>query len=166
MSVLVDEIVYFKTIPAPTNRQRKLPTALTTHPTPTCNPTTATMTTVNKLIEAFPIQALTKITGIPTYRTIKTANNELSKNAATVPTTHGSNTLGHVAITVLPTIYATLSPTPFTVPTAPFAPNLTGMNGPHISTAIGTFDKAKADSAEYGSEINKEQWINIVTGQQ
>ena len=76
----------------------------------------ATMTTVDKLIEAFPIQTLTKIIGVPTYQSIKIVNDELSKNAATIPTTRGGGTLGHVGITVSPTIYATLSITPFTTP--------------------------------------------------
>ena len=73
------------------------------------------MTTVDKMIEAFPIQTLAKITGVPTYRAIKTTkttNNELSKDASTVPTIRGGGTLGHLAITVLPTIYTTLSYAP------------------------------------------------------
>ena len=108
------------------------------------------MTTIDKLIEASPIQALTKITGVPTYRTIKTANDKLSKNAVTIPTTHVGSTIGHVNITIFPTIYATLSPTPLTVPTAPLTPTLTGMTGPLISAANLTFNKAKAEFAEYG----------------
>ena len=107
------------------------------------------MTTVDKLIEAFPIQALTKIIGVPTYQTIKVVNDELSKNAATIPTTRGGGTLGHVGITVSPTIYATLSITPFNVPTTPTPPVLTGFTGPQISTANQIYDKAKVEFAEY-----------------
>ena len=92
------------------------------------------MTTVDKLIEAFPIQTLTKIIGVPTYQSIKIVNDELSKNAATVPTTRGGGTLGHVGITVSPTIYATLSITPFTAPTTSTTPVLTGLTGPQISS--------------------------------
>lgn len=107
------------------------------------------MTTVDKLIEAFPIQTLTKIVGVPTYQSIKIANDELSKNAATIPTTRGGGTLGHVGITVSPTIYATLSATPFNAPTTPTAPVLTGMTGPQIAAANRAFDKAKTEFAEH-----------------
>ena len=107
------------------------------------------MTTVDKLIEAFPIQVLTKIAGVPTYQTIKVINDELSKNAATIPTTRGGGALGHVGITVSPTIYATLSTSAFTAPICPTSPVLTGLTGPQISAANRAYDKGKTEFAEY-----------------
>ena len=104
---------------------------------------TATMTTIEKHIKAFPIPTLTKIVGTPTYETIKTVNNELSTNAATISTTLGGGTLGHVAITVSPKIYATLLATAFVSPTSPTPPVTAGMTRPQISAAKRTYDKAK-----------------------
>ena len=107
------------------------------------------MSTIDKLIEAFPIPTLTKIVGTPTYETIKTLNEELSTNAATISTTLGGGSLGHVGITVSPTIYATLSDTAFAPPTAPTAPVTAGMTGPQISAANRAYDKDKQTFQEY-----------------
>ena len=107
------------------------------------------MSTIDKPIETFQIPSLTKIVGMPIYETIKIINDELSTNAATIPTTLGGGNLGHVAITVSPTIYATLSNTPFVAPTAPNPPNLTGMTAPQISAANRAYDKLLQTFQEY-----------------
>ena len=65
----------------------------------------------------------------------------MSTNVATIPTTLGGGTLGHVAITVSPTIYATLSTSPFIAPNAPNPPNLTSMTALQISAANRAYDK-------------------------
>ena len=98
-------------------------------------PPTAKMPTIDKLIEAFPVQTCNPIVGLPTYESIKKVNDKLSKNAATISTTRGGRNYGYLAITVSPTIYATLSPTAFTPPTVPVPPDLARMTGPQILAA-------------------------------
>ena len=76
-------------------------------------------------------------------------NDKLSTNAATISTTLGGGSLGHVGITVSPTIYATLSTTAFVPPTAPTAPVTAGLTGPQISAANRAYDKDKQTFQEY-----------------
>ena len=83
------------------------------------------------------------------YKSIKKVNDKLSKNAATISTTQGGRNHRYLAITVSPTIYATLSPTAFTPPTVPAPPDLSGMTSPQILAANHAYDKAKCKQKEY-----------------
>ena len=92
--------------------------------------TTTTITTVEKYIKTFPITTLTRIGGQPTYEQIKEINEELNANAASIVTSRGGGAHGHLAMTVSPATYATLSATPFVAPKMPPAVNPAGMTGP------------------------------------
>ena len=122
------------------------------------------MPTIDKLIKVFPIQTCTPIFGLPTYESIKKVNDELSKNTATISTTRGVGNYRYLAITVFPTIYATLSPKSFTPPTVHAPPDLAGMTGPQILAVNRAYDKAKCKHEEYLLLQNrlKRLLINVV----
>ena len=107
------------------------------------------MTTVDSLIEGFPKATPTKISGLPTYETIKRLNDDISANAASVHTDLGGGNHGHLGLTVSPTIYATVSGTPYTAPTSPAPPALTGLTGPQITAANRRYDSDKKKFAEF-----------------
>ena len=107
--------------------------------------TTTSITTVKKFIETFPIPTLTRIVGQPTYKQVKELNEELNGNVASIVTTQGGGVHGHLAITVLPTTYATLSPTPFVAPTMPNPVNPAGLTGPQIANANKVYEEQKAE---------------------
>ena len=77
------------------------------------------METPEAYIESFPQPVLTKIDRKPSYDTLKIVNDELSANAASVQTELGGGAHGYLAITVSPTVYATLSATAFVPPHSP-----------------------------------------------
>ena len=105
--------------------------------------------TPESYIESFPKTTLTKVVGLPTYDTIKKINDELSQNAASVHTDLGGGNHGFLALTVKPTIYATISATAFAAPTNPAPPVLTGMTGPQISAENRRYDASRKKFAEY-----------------
>ena len=94
-----------------------------------------TVTTVDKIIETFPLPTLTRIVGQPTYEHIQELNEEINANAASIVTTRGGGAHGHLALTVSPAVYATLSNTPFVTPALPTAVNPAGLTGPQIAEA-------------------------------
>merc|ERR1712187_135284 len=96
--------------------------------------------------DSFPKPTLTPIVGVPTYKTIKKLNYELSKNATLIHSDLSGGNLDHLAILVSPTIYATLSNAPFVSLVNPQQPNLqglTGLNGPHILATNRRYDANK-----------------------
>ena len=107
------------------------------------------MNSVEKLIEGFPIPVLTRITGQPTYEKLREVNEELNANAASVGSARGGGAHGHLALTVSPTVYATLSATAFTAPVLPTRANATGMTGPQIENANRIYDAAYAEYTTY-----------------
>ena len=108
-------------------------------------------TSVDKLIEVFPIPILTRIIGQPTYEQLREVNEELNANAARVVFTRGGGAHGHLAITVSPTVYATLNNVLFAEPTMPAAVNPSGMTGPQIANANRTYETEKT---EYHTHVN------------
>lgn len=78
-----------------------------------------TLTSVDKVLEAFPIQSIVKIHGEPNYESINNLARALKTNAASISTHLGGGNLGHLALCVTPEVYATLSPTPFAPPQNP-----------------------------------------------
>ena len=122
------------------------------------------METPEAYIESFPQPVLTKIDGKPSYDTLNIVNDELSANAASVHTELGGGSHGYLAITVSPTVYATLSATAFVPPTLPEPVVTTGLTGPQISAANRTYDAAKKKFKEYNALQNalKKQLIAAV----
>ena len=106
-------------------------------------------TSVEKVIESFPIPVLTRISGQLTYEKLREVNKELNANAASVASARGGGAHGHLALTVSPTVYATLSATPFTAPVMPTRGNPAGMTGPQIENANRIYDAAITEYTTY-----------------
>ena len=93
-------------------------------------------TSVESLIESFPHPNIPPIQGQPTYESITDVTRLLNANTASVHTDLGGGSLGHLILTVPPTVLATLSATPFLVPNnpgpLPIIPN--GSTAPETNT--------------------------------
>ena len=110
---------------------------------------TNNVTTVEKYIETFPIPILLRITGTPMYDNVKTINEELNVNATSIVTTRGGGAHGHLALTISPAVYATLSNTFFTPPALPPAVVTAGHSGSQIAELNRVYDKEKAEFHSY-----------------
>ena len=64
---------------------------------------------VDKLIESLENLNIPPIDGEPTYATIHAIHEFLNSKAASVTTNLGYGTLGHLCLTLSPTVYVTLS---------------------------------------------------------
>jgi hypothetical protein len=73
----------------------------------------------DSILGKFTYQNLPRIVGIPTYATIKLLTDDLKANAACITSELGGGALGHLALTVPPDVYATLSNTPWAAPVNP-----------------------------------------------
>jgi hypothetical protein len=76
-------------------------------------------TSVEAFIESFPHPIIPPIEGLPTYESITDVTRLLNTNAASVHSELGGGQLGHLALTISPAIYATLSAIPFVEPANP-----------------------------------------------
>jgi hypothetical protein len=70
-------------------------------------------TTIKSLMEGFPHPMILLIIGLPTFKTITKVIRLLNVNAASKQSELGGGALSHLAITISPAIYATLSPMAF-----------------------------------------------------
>jgi hypothetical protein len=68
-----------------------------------------TLTTVNKILESFPLHGLSPIVGEPYYQSITKLHRSLKANAASVPTALDVGLIGHLALVLSPKDYATIS---------------------------------------------------------
>ena len=80
---------------------------------------TSTVPTPEALIESFPHPTLPKIDGTPTYETLADLKTLIAANAATIPSTRGGGTNGHLGIILSPAVYTTVSATAWINPTNP-----------------------------------------------
>ena len=76
---------------------------------------------IDNIIDAFPHATLTRIEGIPTFTTIRHMQVELNSNSASIHSNLGDGQLGHLYLTISPTVYATLSAQEFLIPENPGA---------------------------------------------
>ena len=74
---------------------------------------------VDDIVSKFPIKTIPRIDGEPTYESINEIMQMLYANAATLPTTTGGGTHGHIGLIMKPALYSTLSEIPYTVPVDP-----------------------------------------------
>ena len=92
--------------------------------------------TVNKLVESFENPSIPLIDGEPTYATLHAMHELLNSNVLSVTTNLGCRTLGHLCLTLSPTIYATLLTTQVVPPPNPGATPVipAGANGPEAAS--------------------------------
>ena len=76
---------------------------------------------VNKLVESFEKPNIPPINRELTYATLHAVNKLLNSNVASVSTNLGCGTLGHLCLTLSPTVYETLSTTRVVSPLNPGA---------------------------------------------
>ena len=81
----------------------------------------ASVPSIDSIIESFPHPTIPPITGLPTYDTIAGFLRQLNANAASVHSERGGGLLGHLALTVSPAVYTTLSNVVFNPPNNPGA---------------------------------------------
>ena len=86
-------------------------------------------TSIEALFESFPHPVIPPIEGLPTYESITNITRLLNANAASVHSELGGGALGHLAITISPAVYATLSAIPFVVPINPGPAPVLAPNG-------------------------------------
>ena len=66
-------------------------------------------TSIDKLIDDFMYPILTKSIGTPSYKTIKTLNDELTANTYGIQANSGCGTIGFSHHSLTPVVYATMS---------------------------------------------------------
>ena len=76
---------------------------------------------VDKLVEIFENPNITPINREPAYATLHAMHELLNSNAESVATNLGCSTLGHLCLTLSPTVYVTLSTTRVVPPLNPGA---------------------------------------------
>jgi hypothetical protein len=76
-------------------------------------------TSVESFIEGFPYSIIPPIEGLPTYESITDVTRLLNTNDASIHSELGDGQLGHLALTLSPAVYATLSAIPFVAPPNP-----------------------------------------------
>ena len=74
---------------------------------------------IHKILEAMPQSSIPPIIGQQTYSSIHEIHQYLSSNAVSIQSNLGCGTLGLIYLTLLPTVYATLSATLFVPPPNP-----------------------------------------------
>ena len=79
------------------------------------------LTSVDKILESFPLQSVPPLVGKPTFDAINSLHRILKANAASFPTALGGGVLGHLTLVIPEAEYATLSDTTFPVPINPGA---------------------------------------------
>ena len=107
---------------------------------------------IDKILEAMPHSSIPPIIGQPTYSSIHEIHQFLSSNAASIQSNLGCGTLGLIYLTLLPTVYATLSATLFVPPPNPGATATI----PSTATALQTSSirRAHDDSQEVFKEYD------------
>ena len=123
-----------------------------------------TMTTVDKIIKNLTHLALMRIGGKPSYATTKVTKDQLRANATFVRSDLGGGAHSHLAVTVSPTIYDTITATPFVAPTNPTCPDLTGLIAHQISACNRAYDHDRKAFKEYNrlQTMLKKQIIAVV----
>ena len=93
-------------------------------------------TSVNKLVESFKNPTIPPINAKSMYAMIHAMHNLLNSNVASLNTNLGCVRLGHLCLTLSPTLYATLSITRVVPPPNPGATPviLAGATGPEVES--------------------------------
>ena len=96
-----------------------------------------------KLIDGlFPNSKLTKIIGVPAYKTINTLQREATANASSVPSSLSNGAMGHFGLVHDAATVAILAPNfPYDRPIQPAVPNFAGLTAPQIANLRGEYDQ-------------------------
>jgi hypothetical protein len=86
---------------------------------------------INTVVNGFPHPTIPACFDEPTYASIAAVNLKLNANATSVQSNLGDGNLGHLALTVTPEDYATLSQVPFVVPANPGPQPIIPANATH-----------------------------------
>ena len=99
---------------------------------------------VDKLVKSFENPNIPPIDGEPTYATLHAMHELMNSNAASVTTNLVCGTLGHLCLTLSPTVYATLSTTRVVLPLNPGATPVipAGATGPEAASIRYTHNAA------------------------
>ena len=99
---------------------------------------------VDKLVESFENPSIPPIEGEPMYATLHAMHGLLNSNVASFITNLGCGTIGHLCLTLSPTVYATLLTTRVVPPSntgaTPVIPE--GATGPEAASICYTHDTA------------------------
>ena len=100
---------------------------------------------VDKIVSKFPIKTLPRIDGEPAYKSINEMMQILYANAATLSTTMGGGTHGHIGLIMKPELYRTLSDILYVIPVDPgpiplYEPGLLGLARQQVTNE---FEEAK-----------------------
>ena len=100
---------------------------------------------VDDIVSKFPIKTLPRIDGEPTYENINEMMQILYANAATLQSTMGGGTHGHIGLIMKPELYRTLSNIPYTIPVDPgpipsYTPGSSGLARQQVNNE---FEEAK-----------------------
>ena len=108
-------------------------------------------TAIDKIVDGLPFPTIPPIVGTPTYNTISEVNLKLNSNSASIQSNLGCSTLGHLQLTVSPTVYNTLYATPFIVHVNPGSVPIIPDNstGDQITELCYAFNTATAPFNEY-----------------
>ena len=106
-------------------------------------PTMAALS-VDKLVEIFENPNITPINREPAYATLHAMHELLNSNAESVATNLGCSTLGHLCLTLSPTVYVTLSTTRVVPPLNPGATPVipAGVTRPEAASIRYAYDTA------------------------
>ena len=116
-------------------------------------------TAIDKIVDGFSFPTIPPIVGTPTYNTIAEVNLKLNSNSTSVQSNLGCGTLGLLRLTVSPSVYNTLSSTPFIVPVNPSSVPIIPSNstGAQITELRYAFDTASALFNKY-DRTDKAPW--------
>ena len=116
-------------------------------------------------MDGFPFPTIPPVVGTATYNTIAEVNLNLNSNSVYVQSNLGCGTLGLLQLTVPPTVYNTLSVTPFVVPVNPGSVPIIPSNSPsaQITELRYAFDTAAALFNEYDRTDKALQQIILST---
>ena len=122
--------------------------------------------TSDQLIDGFPTPTVTKIEGIPSHDTLANLKEELSENAASVPTEAGGGHHGYLGLLLSDTVYHQLTGHHFA---APVQPNIQpviprGSNAEEINAIDRTHKAAVRRHKEFTqlSKALKKQLVSAV----
>jgi hypothetical protein len=128
---------------------------------------TSSLTSVSKILAAFPVQTIPPIVGEPTYESVTELVDALRTNASEIRSPHGDDDLGHLILTMTPAAYQAIAGgIAFVVPPnpGPFYVPAPGMTGPQMAQGERTHNSALGEYDLYHNtdKALKQQAISAI----